>query len=43
MKVQSVVIALEVEENFAFVKNTEQAVVEWMEQFQCLVAAYLEP
>ena len=43
MKVKYVVVSLDVEANVAFVKNTEQAVVERMEQFQCLVAVYLKP
>ena len=43
MKGKSVVFSLDMEENVAFVKNTKQDVVEWMEQFQCLVVVYLEP
>ena len=41
MKVQSVVVSLDVEENVAFVKNIEQVMAEQMEQFQFLVVVYL--
>jgi hypothetical protein len=43
MKAEFVVVALDVEANVAFVEDTAQAVVEQMEQFQCLAVVYLEP
>ena len=43
MKVQYVVVAVDVEANVAFVKNIEHALVKWMDPFQCLVFVYLEP
>ena len=43
MKVEFVVVTLDVEENVAFVEDTAQAVVEQMEHFQCLTVVYLEP
>ena len=42
MKVEFVVVALDVEANVAFVVDTAQVVVEQIEQFQCLSAVYLE-
>ena len=42
MKAEFVVVALDVEANVAFVVDTTQAVVEQIEQFQCLSVVYLE-
>ena len=43
MKVEFVVVTLDVEANVAFVEDTTQAMVEQMEHFQCLTVVYLEP
>ena len=42
MKAEFVVVSLDVEANVAFVVDTAQAVVEQIEQFQCLSAVYIE-
>ena len=42
MKAEFVVVALDMEANVAFVVDTAQAVVEQIEQFQCLSAVYIE-